>query len=304
MITVYKQKSQKTKYYISIVLFLCLLLIIGPICYFNGFTYLISAVTNKFFAVKINLAPLLAYIGVGLLIMYYYYFLFINRSKFPIALSLLIVLGAFLLGSIICYCINGVYLIDNIKGFLFREYCDSHFLLGFILLLIGIVVFVVELISFVKGKQSIAMLLSDKTLVKFKKRYAILYILLTMLFLYLVYSLFLMVFIGQKVNVESVFVTLILLVNVLDYFFTINCFKKRVSNVLLVSMVFINILMVIVFMALEMGNPSFLIQYIKPICPLDYAISFPVLPLLITCNMIATCTISCLSVLSFKDKNK
>ena len=49
MITVYKQKDTRTKHYISITLFLVLLLIIGPISYFYGITYLVSVITNKFF---------------------------------------------------------------------------------------------------------------------------------------------------------------------------------------------------------------------------------------------------------------
>ena len=63
MITVYKQKDTRTKYYISITLFLVLLLIIGPISYFYGITYLISVITNKFFEIVMNLAPLLSYIS-------------------------------------------------------------------------------------------------------------------------------------------------------------------------------------------------------------------------------------------------
>ena len=302
MITVYKQKDTRTKYYISITLFLVLLLIIGPISYFYGITYLISVITNKFFEIVMNLAPLLSYIGVCCLIMYYYYFIFIHRTKMPIALSVLIVLGLFFLASSVMYVLNGVYLVNNIKAFLFKNYYDFHFLLGFLLLLIGIAVFIIELVSFIKGKNSIANLLVDKTLIKFKKSYAFPFILLTILFLYLFYSFFTYIFISQKFNIESVFIGLILFVNIFDYLFALNSFKQRISNFSLINLFVLNAFMIVLFISLEIDNPSFLIHYIKPICPLDYAISFPVLPILILLNMVGTTAISLLSVLSFKQK--
>ena len=49
----------------------------------------------------------------------------------PIALSVLIVLGLFFLASSVMYVLNGVYLVNNIKAFLFKNYYDFHFLLGF-----------------------------------------------------------------------------------------------------------------------------------------------------------------------------
>ncbi len=287
MVTVYRNNDKKIKFIVSLVLFLILLFVIGPIVVFDGIGYIISTATNKFYNIWNNLPPLLSYIALGSLIINYFKIIFINKDNKKLHIVFLSIYGILLLSSLILYLFHLTLIFSSFKNYFVGGYYDSMYLKGIILLVIGIILFGLELSIHLKNKDSLATIFVYQNVDNFKKAYGIAFIFLVILFLYNLKSFVTLLFMNQGDNIGQVVYLLFLGINIFDFIYMMIYFNKKFSNFNFVVFIVLNIIILMNMLIIELENPSFLVHIMKPVSPLTYAVSFPVYFYLLIINVLA-----------------
>jgi len=286
MVTVYRNNDKKIKSIVSLILFLILLFIIGPIVIFYGIEYIISIGTNKFYNIWDNLPPLLTFIALGMLIINYFKIIFINNDNRKLHTVFLSLFGIVLLSSLVLYLFHLPLIFSSFKNYFVGGYYDSMYLKGVILLIIGIVLFGFELSIHLKNKDSLAKIFVYQNVDKFKKVYGIVFIFLVILFLYNLKSFVTILFKNQGDTIGQIAYLLFLGINIFDFIYMLIYFNKKFSNFNFLVFIVVNVIIMMNILIIELENPSFLVHIMKPVSPLTYAISFPVYFYLLIINVV------------------
>ncbi len=286
MVTVYRNNDKKIKSIVSLVLFLILLFIIGPLVIFDGIEYIISIGTNKFYNIWDNLPPLLTFIALGMLIINYFKIIFINNDNKKLHTVFLSLFGIVLLSSFVLYLFHLPLIFSSFKNYFVGEYYDSMYLKGVILLIIGIILFGFELSIHLKNKDSLAKIFVYQNVDKFKKVYGIIFIFLVILFLYNLKSFVTILFKNQGDTIGQIAYLLFLGINIFDFIYMLIYFNKKFSNFNFLVFIVVNVIILMNILIIELENPSFLVHIMKPVSPLTYAISFPVYFYLLIINVV------------------
>ena len=286
MVTVYRNNDKKIKSILSLVLFLILLFIIGPLVIFDGIEYIISIGTNKFYNIWDNLPPLLTFIALGMLIINYFKIIFINNDNKKLHTVFLSLFGIVLLSSFVLYLFHLPLIFSSFKNYFVGEYYDSMYLKGVILLIIGIILFGFELSIHLKNKDSLAKIFVYQNVDKFKKVYGIIFIFLVILFLYNLKSFVTILFKNQGDTIGQIAYLLFLGINIFDFIYMLIYFNKKFSNFNFLVFIVVNVIILMNILIIELENPSFLVHIMKPVSPLTYAISFPVYFYLLIINVV------------------
>ena len=286
MVTVYRNNDKKIKSIVSLVLFLILLFIIGPLVIFDGIEYIISIGTNKFYNIWDNLPPLLTFIALGMLIINYFKIIFINNDNKKLHTVFLSLFGILLLSSFVLYLFHLPLIFLSFKNYFVGGYYDSMYLKRIILLIIGIILFGFELSIHLKNKDSLAKIFVYQNVDKFKKVYGIIFIFLVILFLYNLKSFVTILFKNQGDIIGQIAYLLFLGINIFDFIYMLIYFNKKFSNFNFLVFIVVNVIILMNILIIELENPSFLVHIMKPVSPLTYAISFPVYFYLLIINVV------------------
>lgn len=288
--TLISENNLLIKYLIIFVLF-----ILNIFCLFSLTNYLGATVTNKFFNILINIGPILCFIGCLMFVWILFYNFFFKESKKLTYLILMGVDGLLFVVAFIFFMVNYSYL-ENC--FLQSNLCpDKYFLLGFFLTIIMLIVLILAFIYRVIKKVGILVTLNITYNYKIKSNLYVPYLAFTFLASYLLYSLFILSTGALTISypLEAVFLMFIIVTVIIDWIYFLCYFldKKKITSFIMIGL---NSIILILFVIFEILEPGFLIHVLKPIAPIDFAASIPVLYYLFIISLIVTLVFSVIKV--------